>query len=92
MVVTGPDVGIIPLREVCLAVAPLGEWYVQLWTEGIRDASIAVGAYGYGGQKAARLEANLCQQLQSRSFTRTRLQNWIREHGIVLGADYPRSE
>lgn len=92
VIAVAPHIGMTPLRGICEAVAKTGDWYVQLWPDGIREHTIVVGAYGYGGRRAARFDETLLRQLRRPAFTRTKLQRWIDEQGVVLDADYPRSD
>ena len=92
VVVAGSGVSLTTIRHVCEAVATVGEWYFQLWHEGIRDNVISIGAYGYGGSPAARIDEALLRHLERRSFTRSKLRKWIERHGSTLDADYPPKE
>jgi len=92
VVVAHSNVGITMLRHVCAVVAPIGEWYVQIWDTGISENRIAIGAYGYGGSPAAPIDETLLANLKSRAFTMPKLKAWIATHGVVPEADYPPKE
>lgn len=92
VIVADSHIGMTPLRPICTAVASTGEWFIQLWSNGMREDTVAVGAYGYGGRRAARLDTALLRELKKSGFTKAKLQRWIEECGVVLDADYPRSD
>lgn len=92
VIVAKADVGMTMLRQVCEAVAPTGEWYLQIWDRDISERTVAIGAYGYGGAPAAQLNSTLLTELRRSSFTASKLRAWIANNGVVLDADYPRKD
>lgn len=88
VIVAGSAVSLITLRQVLEAVYKLGDWYLQLWETDFSETQLAIGAYGYGGMLAAPINESLVRNLSKRSFTRSKLREWINAFGIVLNADF----
>jgi len=88
VIVAHSKVGMTVLRHVSEVVGEVGNWYLQIWDDHIPENRVAVGAYGYGGAPAARIDKALLAQMKNRAFTMSKLRKWIAMRGSVLDADY----